>query len=61
MVLTPTPQVCNPAINSAAGSLSTFKSLGVSCIADYRNWWANDQPAYVSAPSDSNYGRCLGW
>jgi hypothetical protein len=26
-----------------------------------RNWWANDQPSYVSNPADANYGRCLGW
>jgi len=51
---------CNANIvtnNSAA----IFASLGVSCKPDSRDWWAEDQPNYVSDPSDPNYGDCLGY
>ena len=35
-------------------------AVAVVVVVD-RNWWSNDQPSYVSAASDANYGRCLGW
>ena len=36
-------------------------AVGVIVVVVDRNWWSNDQPSYVSAASDANYGRCLGW
>jgi hypothetical protein len=46
---------------STGGTTGLFTALGVTCIQDARSWWANDQPGCVSAPTDANYRRCLGW
>jgi len=35
--------------------------MGISCVADNTPWWAEDQPSYVSDPSDPNYGKCVGY
>ena len=34
---------------------------GASCILDADAWWAPDQPSYVWASNNSNYGHCLGY
>eukprot|EP00038_Savillea_parva_P021744 m.35942 g.35942 ORF g.35942 m.35942 type:complete len:537 (+) comp5344_c0_seq1:199-1809(+) len=34
---------------------------GASCVQDTQPWWAPDQPSYVWAKNNSNYGRCLGF
>ena len=35
--------------------------LNTTCEADTQPWWAPDQPSYVWARNNTNYGRCLGW
>lgn len=52
--------VCSANIETR-GSVDLFKRLGIQCTADNRNWWAHDQPCYVSDRTDGNYGRCLGY
>ena len=47
---------CNADIQTD-NSTELFNELGINCTADTRPWWSEDQPAYVSDPSDSNYGR----
>ncbi|KAH3765899.1 DUF2961 domain-containing protein [Pelomyxa schiedti] len=51
---------CHPHIETN-NSAALFHQLGISCTEDTREWWAEDQPSYVSDPSDANYGRCLGY
>eukprot|EP00456_Euglypha_rotunda_P077472 TRINITY_DN7316_c0_g2_i9.p1 TRINITY_DN7316_c0_g2~~TRINITY_DN7316_c0_g2_i9.p1 ORF type:complete len:426 (-),score=33.85 TRINITY_DN7316_c0_g2_i9:128-1405(-) len=51
---------CNGQIQTN-NSNAIFGQLGVTCKADTRPWWAEDQPSYVSDPSDGNYGDCLGY
>jgi len=38
-----------------------FTSLGIQCEVDTQPWWAEDQPSYVSASSDPNYKKCVGY
>eukprot|EP01052_Picozoa_sp_SAG31_P049948 SAG31_NODE_11173_length_1058_cov_1.494265_2_plen_167_part_01 len=33
---------------------------GARCEVDTAPWWAPDQPSYVWAANNTNYGRCLG-
>jgi len=51
---------CNPHV-ATNNSLSIFQSLGVNCQSDTAPWWAEDQPSYVSNPSDPNYMKCVGY
>jgi hypothetical protein len=34
---------------------------GASCELDPEEWWAPDQPSYVWASNNTNYGKCLGY
>ena len=47
---------CNANIQTMNSTL-LFKQLGVNCTADPQPWWAEDQPSFVSDPSDGNYGK----
>eukprot|EP00823_Brevimastigomonas_motovehiculus_P001068 TRINITY_DN115_c0_g1_i1.p1 TRINITY_DN115_c0_g1~~TRINITY_DN115_c0_g1_i1.p1 ORF type:complete len:426 (+),score=73.37 TRINITY_DN115_c0_g1_i1:173-1450(+) len=51
---------CNPKIETG-GKIDLFKQLGVDCKEDSRDWYALDQPNYVSDSKDPNYGKCLGY
>ena len=52
--------VCSTKIETR-GSADIFKKFGIHCITDHCNWWAHDQPCYVSDSRDGNTGRCLGY
>ena len=60
---------CNPVINppgtEAAELGELMRSLveydtGAHCTVGTQPWWAADQPSYVWAANNSNYGKCLG-
>jgi len=51
---------CNPHIVTNNSS-AIFNQLGINCKANPTNWWAEDQPSYVSGQNDPNYGECLGF
>jgi len=51
---------CDPHIETA-NKPDLFKQLGANCTADSRPWWAEDQPSWVTLPTDPNYGKCLGY
>lgn len=51
---------CNPHVQTN-NSIDLFTKLGISCTPDPENWWAEDQPSYVSDRSDGNYGKCVGY
>jgi len=51
---------CNPTIFTNNSTL-IFTQLGIKCEADNTPWSAEDQPSYVSDPSDTNYGKCQGF
>jgi len=59
-----TQQLCVPHIDTG-NNTALFALLGVNCSintsAQGGVWWAPDQPSYVSAASDPNYGECLGY
>ena len=45
-------------------STKIFASVGVNCTKQSReggDWWAPDQPSFVSSSSDPNSGECLGF
>jgi len=51
---------CDPHIDTG-NKPDIFKQLGANCTADADPWWAEDQPSWVTLPSDPNYGKCLGF
>jgi len=51
---------CNERIETN-GTVDLFTQLGIDCTPDPTPWWAQDQPSYVSDPSDPNYGKCVGY
>jgi len=51
---------CNPTIVTN-NTDAIFNSLGIKCTSDNRDWWASDQPSYVSDPTNPNYQHCLGY
>eukprot|EP00039_Didymoeca_costata_P031306 m.34108 g.34108 ORF g.34108 m.34108 type:complete len:514 (-) comp8671_c0_seq2:2448-3989(-) len=62
-------RVCNPVMVPAGMKESDVGTLfqrllgfdtGSSCTIDTTAWWAPDQPSFVWAKNNSNFGKCLG-
>ena len=60
---------CNPSLNPNGTTATDLGEMmaglvefdtGAKCKITQQLWWAHDQPSYVWAANNSNYGKCLG-